>query len=191
MQGLVNLDFFRNLPLAIQPRLWLPTLEIDSILELPVGLPNHVKAIVFDVDQTILPFNMLKVSKVIRAHIKQLSSGYACCLLSNYPKTLSRMKRLEAVRNQLNLPLALSSRNKPDLEAFHAAQDILHVERSEMAIVGDRVLTDVLGGNNYGIVTVLVKPILPSADPFLWVAMPRRIEQFFLSILKLIYTRVK
>ena len=41
----------------------------------------------------------------------------------------------------------------------------LDLPADQVALVGDRVFTDVLAGNRLGLFTVLVRPIDPNGDP--------------------------
>jgi predicted HAD superfamily phosphohydrolase YqeG len=41
----------------------------------------------------------------------------------------------------------------------------LDLPHGQVAIVGDRVFTDVLAGNRLGLYTVLVKPVNPRGEP--------------------------
>ena len=180
---LFNIDFFRNIRLVFQPRLWIPDLQISSILDLRKNLPRRIEGLVFDVDQTILPYGENDVSETIIDEIRILKANYACCLLSNYPKSLTRMKRLKEIENRVSIPLIISNRKKPDPEPFHAAITHLKGKGQNIAIIGDRILTDILGGNNVGLTTVLVKPLKPKSDPFVWVTIPRLIEQLFFQLI--------
>ena len=52
---------------------------------------------------------------------------------------------------------------------------------SNTAVIGDQILTDILGGNRMGAFTILVKPM--SSQEFWWTRLMRKIEKNIISIL--------
>ena len=50
------------------------------------------------------------------------------------------------------------------------------LEKSQVAVIGDQIFTDILGGNITGLFTILVTPI-PSKE-FWWTTFVRKIEKF-------------
>ena len=58
-----------------------------------------------------------------------------------------------------------SSAGKPRRGALRRVLAELAIPPAHVAIVGDRVFTDVLAGNRLGLYTVLVKPVNPEGQP--------------------------
>ena len=48
---------------------------------------------------------------------------------------------------------------KPTSRCFKKVSKKYGYNKKEMCIIGDQLLTDILGGNNYGIKTILVEPL--------------------------------
>ena len=48
---------------------------------------------------------------------------------------------------------------KPKSKGFYKAMERMHAKPEETAIVGDQIFTDIWGGNNAGVTTLMVKPI--------------------------------
>jgi len=172
-----NIDFFRNIRIAIRPNLWIPNFEIASILELEGTLPLSIEGLIIDIDQTIVPSDMTVVDDRFINMLKYLKNKHRCCLLSNYRDSKTEFRRLKDIENQTAIRILKTTRKKPDPDAFRVALSFLGIHSDRVAMIGDRVLTDVLGANSVGLTTVLVKPINPKTDPLLWVQLPRFLER--------------
>ncbi|MBN4057206.1 HAD hydrolase-like protein [bacterium AH-315-J21] len=159
-----------------------PNYRCKSILELPSLLETmpYIDGLIFDVDQTILLYGDALPSEEIARTLSQLNLTFSCCMLSNSPKNKNRDSRLQKLSEYLDIPLVLAASRKPDQEAFAKAIDHLKLGKNSVAIVGDRVLTDIFGGNLFGITTILVEPLSTGSDPILLVTFPRIIESMLL-----------
>src|SRR5699024_6898178 len=51
---------------------------------------------------------------------------------------------------------------KPLQNSFATAAAMMNVSSGQLAVIGDQLLTDILGGNRFGAYTVLVVPIVES-----------------------------
>ena len=60
--------------------------------------------------------------------------------------------------------------------------NVFNIQKNEIVVVGDQLMTDVLGGNVAGLYTILVVPIVET-DGF-WTRFNRRIERRILSWMK-------
>ena len=58
----------------------------------------------------------------------------------------------------------------------------MNLAAKEVAVIGDQIFTDVLGGNRMGLYTILVTPI--SDKEFIWTRLMRRLERLVLNYLK-------
>ncbi len=174
--------FLWNLRLACRPCLWRPDVVAPSIAELELVLPLRIRGVIFDLDQTILsPAETRVPDGVIRALVR-LNDRYRCCILSNCGNSRIKRARLIEVSGQTGIPHWLPSSRKPAPEAFLGALTLLGTSVSCTAMVGDRILTDVVGANNVGMLTVKVDPIEPSADPLIAVQLVRRLETWATSV---------
>jgi len=54
---------------------------------------------------------------------------------------------------------------KPRKKGFKYLSDKLNLKPSEIAMVGDQVFTDILGGNNFGALSIAVRPINLKIEP--------------------------
>lgn len=112
------------------------------------------KAVLIDLDNTLVPRKSQKVSKEVKNWVRQAQKeGLVLCIVSN-----NWQSRVKKVADELGLPLVASA-GKPRKKAFLKALSILGVEASRAAIVGDQLFTDIFGGNRLGLLTVLIKPL--------------------------------
>lgn len=113
-----------------------------------------IKCILFDLDNTIAPLNVLSPDKELKdlfADIELL--GIKVIILSNATKN-----RVRPFKEQLNIDSSFNSR-KPFKKKYKKIMEIYNFKDNEIACVGDQLLTDVLGANRMGFVSILVNPI--------------------------------
>lgn len=130
------------------------TINYDKLKEL------GIKCLLFDLDNTIVPFH----EKGPRIETKELfyklkQKGFKIVIFSNSPKL-----RLKTFKDELNVEI-FGNAKKPHTKNFNKILRIVKYEESEVAIIGDQILTDILGGNRAGITTILTTPLEPK-DPF-------------------------
>jgi len=117
-------------------------------------LGRGIRGVILDLDNTVVPWGEEEVPP---AHLAWTARAKECglklCLVSN-----SRARRTEKVARQLAVPW-VSWALKPLGRGFFQAMKILDVSPLEIAVIGDQLLTDVLGGNRQGFYTVLVSPL--------------------------------
>jgi HAD superfamily phosphatase (TIGR01668 family) len=81
-------------------------------------------------------------------------------LFSNNPSR----ERIGSVARQLGVSFTTAA-GKPRRSALRRVLADLQLPHDQVALVGDRLFTDVLAGNRLGLFTVLVRPIGPDGDP--------------------------
>ncbi len=86
--------------------------------------------------------------------------GFKIIIFSN-----SNRKRLEPFKRELNVDCS-SSCKKPFKGKFIKVMETYNYKLSEVAIIGDQLVTDIYGGNKVGITTILVNPISKKDMPF-------------------------
>src|SRR5690606_18905925 len=63
--------------------------------------------------------------------------------------------------------------------AFKVAQNQMKINKDEIVVIGDQLLTDILGGNRAGFYTILVVPIVQSDAPI--TKFNRNLERIILN----------
>lgn len=133
-----------------------PTKAINSIYELPIELLKemHIKGIIFDIDNTLVPYDEIEPTEKIIAFFETLQKeGFKVTLVSN--NTEDRVLKF----NEKLKVLALHKAKKPSRKSFKKALEMMGCEAHEAVIVGDQIFTDVYGGNRTGLQTYLVSPV--------------------------------
>lgn len=110
--------------------------------------------IIFDIDNTLLPVNDTNVPKeLIKLFDKLVKDNFSICIVSN-----NKLERVIPVAQKLGVKY-LEKANKPKKEAYDKALDILGASSEETVMVGDQMLSDIKGANEYGIYSILVDPV--------------------------------
>ncbi|HET6872003.1 MAG TPA: YqeG family HAD IIIA-type phosphatase, partial [Sporolactobacillaceae bacterium] len=90
-------------------------------------------------------------------------------------------RRVRAFSEPLDIPF-ISKARKPLTRAFQKAVMEMGLYKEDVVVVGDQLLTDVLGGNRLGVHTILVVPVAQS-DGFM-TRINRRMERFILGMMR-------
>lgn len=113
-----------------------------------------IKCLLIDLDNTIVPLTIDKPNKKIKELFEELKSkGFKLIIFSNSPKS-----RVKSFKDELNIDCCANAQ-KPFKKKFLKVLDEYNLNVTEVAIIGDQLLTDIRGGNNIGITTILVNPI--------------------------------
>src|ERR1041385_467380 len=143
-------------------------LKIPSIMMLdPSILRDHkISKLILDLDQT---FTVQGTSKIPTDYMDQLEIFKATigvkniCFLSNEVDPT----RASEVETQTGVKVIQSNFRKPDSRAYLKALEYLNErEGKHVAMVGDRLWTDILGANKVGLFTIQVRPLTPANDKF-------------------------
>lgn len=131
---------------------------------------NGIKCLLFDLDNTLVPPHIGKPDKKIRDLFDNLKElDFKIIIMSNSGK-----KRLTPFKDELIIDCSASSM-KPLKRKFNKIIKQYKLDISETAIIGDQLLTDVLGGNRAGITTILVNPI--SKKDIIYTKLNRKVEK--------------
>lgn len=136
-----------------------PTWMVKSIYSVtPEQLHKHgIRAVLTDLDNTLIAWSHPEATEDSVRWIESMKeAGIPVMILSN-----NSDKRIKSVADILELEYVPRSM-KPLRRAFRMAEEKLQIPADEMVMVGDQVITDILGSNRYGVRSILVKPILAS-----------------------------
>ena len=114
-----------------------------------------IDKLIIDIDGTILPVDDIYVTlELIRSFGIYRIKQFDICLVSNNSE-----ERVYPVANELEVKY-LANANKPLPEAYDKAMELLKTtDKSRVAMIGDQMLSDIKGANEYGLYTILVGPI--------------------------------
>ncbi len=128
----------------------------DKISNISINdlLSIKIKALILDVDGTLISGKKPIISNDIRDWILNSKQYFYTYLFSNNPSR----SRIKHIADQLNMEFTYSGR-KPSKKKLKKIIDKLPYSTSEIAIIGDRVFTDILVGNRLGMYTILVDSV--------------------------------
>lgn len=132
----------------------------ESVLSITSDLLHHynLKGLVLDVDETLVPIKSERASEELQQWVAQLKPDFSIWLVSNNVSQL----RIGSIAQSLELPY-LSGALKPSRRKLRQAVEAMDIPKEQVAMVGDRLMTDVLAGNRLGMFTILVDPIMDPA----------------------------
>ena len=117
-------------------------------------LDSGVKCLLFDLDNTCVPYkDKVPNKKLIELFEMLKDMDFKLILFSNATK-----KRIAPFKRTLNVD-ALARAGKPGKKNFLKILKMFKYDLSEVAIIGDQLYKDILGGNRVGIITILVNPM--------------------------------
>ncbi|MGL5677052.1 MAG: YqeG family HAD IIIA-type phosphatase [Cellulosilyticaceae bacterium] len=145
-----------------------PKLYLNSIFELDLEVlkAKGVRGIVFDIDNTLVPYDVVHPTQEIIDFFKTIKEeGFQICLASN--NTEDRVITF----NQHLKVFAIHKAGKPRRGGLRKAMALMNLESHEVAMVGDQIFTDVFVGNRAGAMSVLVVPV---SDKDEWITKIKR-----------------
>lgn len=158
----------------------LPNMRVNSVYDIQLDElhAQGVRGIITDLDNTLVGAKEPLATPKLIAWIELVRSmGFKVVIVSN-----NNQSRVDKFAAPLQIPFIHAAR-KPAARAFRQAMGILGLKAEQVAMVGDQMLTDVLGGNRMGLYTILVPPISP-ADEGVMTRVNRRIERIALARLR-------
>ncbi|MFM7528076.1 MAG: YqeG family HAD IIIA-type phosphatase [Nodosilinea sp.] len=163
-----QLRFLSGKPLKINPMVLTSLLQPDlvlgeSILSLSPELlcRFNVKGLILDVDDTLVPFCQAETDPALITWMNEMKQLGAVWLVSNNINAY----RIKRIANLLDVPY-ITSAAKPSRRKLQQALEAIDLPANQVAMVGDRLFTDILAGNRLGLFTILVEPMPAQDQPY-------------------------
>ncbi len=153
-----------------------PTLVVATLSEIDLHRlwDEGLRGFIFDLDNTIMAPHTGILEDHIGEWLKTLEEmGYKSIVVSNNPIKMYT----DAAAKTLNLPV-IGNAGKPRRKMLYKALELLELEAHQVAVVGDRPLTDIWGGQRLGSKTILVDPLIKEKEHQI-VKFLRRLERMF------------
>jgi HAD superfamily phosphatase (TIGR01668 family) len=149
---------------------------VDSIYDINLSHLKlmGIKGIITDLDNTLLAWHSSEITPTVEQWISDVrNEGLKIAIVSN-----NSTARVEELSAQLGGVICIAKAIKPRRGAFRSIAGQFNLAPHEIAVVGDQLFTDVLGGNRSGMYTILVNPI--SKQEFIGTKIMRLAEKIFL-----------
>ena len=128
-----------------------------------------IKCLLFDLDNTISPAKEVVLENKTKKLFDSLKKDFKIILFSNnFPKRVSKFGSF------YDVDIACISL-KPFSFKYRYILNKYKLKKSEIASIGDQLLTDINGGNKMGITTILVNPVSEIDETETW--LNRQIEK--------------
>lgn len=129
----------------------------ESVLAItPEVIHQHqLKGLVLDVDETLVPIHETDTSADVQQWLTQLKPLVPLWLVSNNLNA----NRIGRIAKTLDVPYVTGAR-KPSRRKLRRATQAMALPVEHIAMVGDRLFTDVLAGNRLGMFTIWVEPMV-------------------------------
>ncbi|WP_096188323.1 YqeG family HAD IIIA-type phosphatase [Evansella halocellulosilytica] len=158
---------------------FIPDQYVQSIYEISISelKEKGVKGIITDLDNTLVEWDRPNATEQLIEWFEQVrKEGLEIVIVSN-----NNEKRVKHFSEPHKLTF-IHSAKKPMSKAFNTACKLLDLKREETVVIGDQLLTDILGGNRGGFHTILVVPVAQT-DGF-FTKINRRLERIVFHQMK-------
>ncbi len=148
-----------------------PNKYIKRVEEITIEMlqKNKIKALILDIDNTLIDYEE-NMEESVKQWAKDLKGqGTKLIILSN----TNKKSKVEKVAKTLEIPYIYFAK-KPLKSGFKKAKEQLKENEEHIAVVGDQIFTDIIGGNRCKMFTILVEPI--KEKDFWYTAWKRPIE---------------
>lgn len=151
----------------IYPNLYLEKVEDITIQML---IKNKIKLIILDVDNTLIDYYKKLSESIIQWSKEMKGQGIKLYILSN----TNDKEKVKKIAEKLEVPYK-NFAMKPFKRGFKKIEEETKIKSENIAVVGDQLFTDVLGGNRCKMFTILVDPRDDKKD-YWYTAWKRPIE---------------
>lgn len=151
----------------IYPNLYLKKVE-DITIE--ILIKNKIKLLILDVDNTLIDYYKNLSEDIIKWSKEMRGQGIKLYILSN----TNNENKVKEVAEKLQIQYKYFAM-KPLKKGFKYVQQKTNIKPENIAVVGDQIFTDILGGNRCKMFTILVDPIDNKKD-YWYTAWKRPIE---------------
>ena len=133
-----------------------PDIYLKSIFDIPTEKfkAMGISALVFDIDNTLAPFDVAEPDSKTLEFLKYLSKeGFSLCLLSknNKNRVYTFNEKIKAV--------PVFKAGKPGTKKLFEAMNYMKSQKNSTALIGDQVFTDMYCAHRAGILAVYTEPM--------------------------------
>ena len=112
-----------------------------------------IKVLLFDLDNTLALLDEVECPIRVVKLINKLSKDFKVFIITN-----GHGKRALPYKEKLDIEI-ISKAMKPFTRGLRKLHKEYHFKKDEMVMIGDQLITDMISGKKYGIMTILVDPL--------------------------------
>lgn len=164
--------------LTEKEKLLIPAYRFTSVLDItPEILYNiGIKGIALDIDNTLIPDGRFKISEDIYNWLNMMKqSDIPLLIISNGSKF-----RVGYIAKKLGNMSYIHMAKKPSAKSLLKGAEILGIDITQLAMIGDQLTSDVKAANSCGAVSIRVDPLPNSMYP-LYYKIKARQEKPYLA----------
>jgi uncharacterized protein len=135
---------------------------------------DGVRGLIFDLDSTLVAPRSGALTQEVAQWLERARARFKVAVVTNNKRDLY-IGQVQALLDMHCIGCAA----KPSTRAFIQVLKMFELAPDEVAVVGDRPLTDVLGGRRAGMKTILVMPLKTMNEPD-WIKIFRKLERWFI-----------
>ena len=154
----------------------MPDYKFKSIYDITIDfLSKHaIKALILDIDNTLASYSEINPSKKTIDYINHLKENSILLAIASN----TGGKRGKNFSDELGVPFYAPALKPLTFKLRRLCKDF-NLHPSQIAMIGDQLFTDILGGNLAKMMTILVEPFDLNEGFFIY--MKRKIENIILS----------
>jgi uncharacterized protein len=141
-------------------------IDLDQLIR------DGIKGLIFDLDSTLVAPHSGMLTEDVARWLKYARVHFKVAVVSNNKRDLY-IQEIAAILDMHCVGWAA----KPSTKAFLCVLERFELAPHEVAVIGDRPLTDVWGGLRAGMKTILVMPLKTMNEPG-WIKMFRKLERW-------------
>ncbi len=144
--------------------LLVPNYNIESIYDIDIAELKSIgiQGLFFDLDSTLMKSKSGKFSFQTMQFLNDLKTNFKLAIITNN----SNVNYINKAKSQTDIPIYFEAK-KPNPRVLLKACRELGLNPDSVAMVGDRPLSDILGGINAGMITILVDSISKDEENFI------------------------
>lgn len=134
---------------------YIPSMYKKSIFDINYDKLKSIgiKCLIFDLDNTIALIDTKLIPEEVKTLFIKLKKDFNIVIISNNTKN-----RISMFCDPIDITF-VSFALKPLTFGFRKIKNKFNYKKEQMCMIGDQLMTDILGANRYGIHTILVDPL--------------------------------
>ena len=133
-----------------------PKVYLNSVKDITIDFleENNIKGLILDVDNTLIDYYKNMPVGIIEWVDLMKKNNIKLYILSN----TNKKEKVENVSNKLKIDY-INFAKKPFKSGFLKVKEKMQLDNENIGVVGDQIMTDVIGANRCKMFSILVKPI--------------------------------